>query len=222
MTQNQNRTDTQLKSSVIAELAWTPSVNETHIGVAVADGVVTLSGQADSYPEKILAERAALRVRGVNAVAEEITVRNTFGAVSDTTLASEAMKALAQAIDVPVDSVQVTVHNHVVHLAGTVSWQFQRVAAGRAVRYLKGVSNVSNSVIVKPIASAMGVHAAIDAALVRNAEFEGKNITVTSDDAGTVTLSGKVHSWAERRQTEQTAWSAPGVTAVKNHLQINH
>jgi osmotically-inducible protein OsmY len=219
MTQTQIRSDRQLKDAVIEELRWTPSVNEVHIGVAVDHGAVTLSGEVGSYPETHHAERAALRVRGVSAVAEELTVRSTLGVISDADLAREASEALDRSIDVPSDTVKVVVQDRFVTLSGSATWQYQREAAHRAVRYLKGVVGVLNSITIEPTASTAGVKDSINAALVRTARLEGKDITVTAD-AGEVTLGGTVHSDYERRQASAAAWSAPGVTGVTNHLAV--
>ena len=220
MTQTSRRPDAELKGAVVEELRATPSVNSTHIGVAVTDGAVTLSGEVESYPEKALAEKAAQRVRGVTAIAEEITVRSTWGALNDTDIAREASEALQRAVDVPA-TVTVTVHDHAVTLSGAVPWRYQRAAAARAVRHLKGVHNIVNTIAIRPTAVAADIKTAIGAALLRNAQIENEHITVTTDATGVVTLEGTVHSWAERRQAEHTAWSAPGVTEVTNHLRID-
>lgn len=222
MTQTEHRPDTELKNSIIEELRWTPSVNPTHIGVAVNHGAVTLSGEVDSYPEKLHAEKAALRVRGVTGIAQEMTVRSSFGAVNDTDIAHQAGEAIDRAVDVPKDSVKVAVHDHVVTLTGTVPWHYQRESASRAVRYLKGVHDVFNTVTIKPTASAAGIKTAIGEAMLRSAVLDAKHTTVTTDAAGTVTLNGTVQSWAERHQAEQVAWAAPGVSAVINKLQIKN
>jgi osmotically-inducible protein OsmY len=219
MTQTQTRSDSQLKDAVVDELKWTPSVNDTHIGVAVDHGAVTLSGEVDSYPEKHNAENAAMRVRGVSAVAEALTVRSAWGAVSDADVAREASEALDRAIDVPDNTVKVVVHDHFVTLTGSTAWQYQREAAHRAVRYLKGVVGVMNSITIKPTVSTASLKGAISAALVRSARSEGKDITVTAD-SGDVTLEGTVHSPYERRQASAAAWSAPGVTGVRNRLVV--
>jgi len=219
MTITEHPTDATLKAAVVDELEWTPSIDSAHIGVSVEDGTVTLTGEVDSYPEKYLAEKAALRVRGVTSVAEEVQVRNTWGNLSDTEVAKEATAALDRAIDVPADSVQAVVHDHFVTLSGPVNWHYQREAAERAVRYLKGVSGLRNTITIKPKVSATGLKTTITAALVRSAQLEGKSITVTADNS-VVTLTGKVHTWAERHQADTTAWSAPGVTSVKNHLIV--
>ncbi|UZJ26449.1 BON domain-containing protein [Rhodococcus antarcticus] len=213
--------DAELKSAVLAELSWIPSVSSTHIGVAVADGAVTLSGEVDSFPEKLLAGKAVARVRGVQAIAQEITVRSRWGAANDTDIAREAGEAVHRAVDVP-DTVHVAVRSHVVTLSGTVAWQHEREAAGRAVRYVRGVSGVLNTITLRPTATATGIKAAIGAALVRSAQLEGKHITVTEDADGVVTLEGTVRSWAERRAAEHASWSAPGVTGVLDHLRIEY
>jgi osmotically-inducible protein OsmY len=220
--QPEHRSDAELQKAVIDELTWTPSVDSTHIGVSVNRGGVTLSGEVESYPEKLLAEKAALRVRGVTAIAEQITVRTNWGAPNDTDIARDATHALEHAIDVPPDLVKVAVHEHVISLSGAVPWQFQREAAGRAVRYLKGVTGVSNNVTIRPSVSAVGIKTAISAAFVRSAQLDGKRTTVSADEAGAVTLDGQVQSWAERRHAEHAAWAAPGVTAVINHLSIGY
>ncbi len=213
--------DAELKNAVLAELSWIPSVSSTHIGVGVADGAVTLSGEVDSFPEKLLAGKAAARVRGVRAVAQEITVRSGWGAANDTDIAREAGEAVHRAVDVP-ETVHVAVRNHVVTLSGTATWNHEREAAGRAVRYLKGVTGVLNTIELRPTAAAAGVKAAIGAALVRSSQLEGKHITVTEDADGVVTLEGTVRSWAERRAAEHASWSAPGVTGVLDHLRIEY
>lgn len=223
MTLIPHKTDAQLKTAVADELEWTPSVNATHIGVAVIHGVVTLSGEVESYPEKRNAEKAAQRVHGVTAIADEVTVRPAWGRVNDTDIAREAGEALERAVDVPDGSVKAVVHEHVISLTGNVAWQYQREAAGRAVLYLRGVRDVSNRVTVKPVkplASPDGIKNSINAALVRNAQLEGKHTKVTADAHGGVTLEGTVHSWSEYRQADRLAWSAPGVTAVTNHIHV--
>lgn len=222
MTQPVHKTDTELKVAVTAELAWTPGVNGTHIGVAVNDGAVTLSGEVDTYPEKRLAEHAAVRVYGVTAVAEEITVRSTWLGVNDTDLAREASEALERSVVVPYGTVTAAVHGHRITLSGQVPWHFQREAAEMAVRYLKGVTEVLNGVTIRPTASPAGIKDAITAALVRSAKFEGRHTTVTAGPDGAVALDGTVHSWSERRDAEDAAWSAPGVTNVTNRLRIQY
>lgn len=222
MTTTEIRTDAQLKTAVDDELEWTPDVTATHIGVGVTKGAVTLSGEVLSYPERHRAVKAAQRVRGVTAVADHITVSTSWAALNDTDIAREAGDAIERAVDVPSGSVKADVTDHVVNLTGEVAWNYQRESAHRAVRYLRGVKDVHNLISVKPTVSAVGLKSSIDAALLRSSILETKSTKVTADAGGKVTLEGHVHSWSERTQAEQLAWSAPGVTGVTNHIHIDY
>jgi osmotically-inducible protein OsmY len=219
MTITERPSDGALKAAVAEELKWMPSINSANIHVSVEYGLVTLSGEVDNYPDKFLAEKAALRVHGVSGVFGEIQVRENWSVLSDSEIAAEASAALDKAIDIPPGSVQVAVHDHVVTLSGAVNWHFQRQSAERAVRYLKGVTDLRNTVTIKPQLSAAGLKTKITTALVRNAQLEEKGIAVTADDS-VVTLTGKVRTCAERHQADMTAWSAPGVTSVTNQLVV--
>jgi osmotically-inducible protein OsmY len=220
MTQTRHRTDHELRTAVVDELNWTPNVDVTRIGVSVNDGAVTLSGEVDSYPEKGNAEKAAFRVRGVSAVAEEIVVRSAVGGMNDTDIAREAGEALDRAVDIPRDAVKASVRDHIITLSGAVCWQFQRRAAERAVRYLRGVDAVRNEITIDPERAASDLKKSISSALVRNAQLDSNTIEVVIGEGGAVSLIGRVQSAAEGRQAEHTAWSAPGVTSVMNSLII--
>jgi osmotically-inducible protein OsmY len=187
--------------------------------VTVTNGAVTLFGEVDSYPEKRLAEKAVERVRGVSAIAEDITVRSTWAAVTDTDIARETGEALRRSVDVP-DSIQVSVHDGVLTLSGVVTWQFERAAAGRAVQYAKGVGVINNEITIRPGVIAEDLKFAISAALLRNAEVDGARVAVVTANDGSATLTGVVASWSERRQAERVTWSAPGVTRVANRLTV--
>lgn len=221
MTKSPHRSDSELKRAVIDELKWTPEVNSAHIGVSVNDGAVTLSGEVDSFPEKRLAAMVVERVHGVTAIAQEITVNDTWNGITDTDIARKAGQAVEHAVDIP-DTVKVTVHNRIITLTGTVPWHFQHQAAERTVHHIKGVKEVRNNIAIRPTASPVDIKAGITAALVRNAQLEGRKITVETDAAGVVTLEGTIGSWAERRQAERSAWAAPGVTGVVDHLRISY
>ncbi len=216
-----HRSDADLRTAVTEELRYTPNINSTHIGVSVNDGSVSLTGQVDSYPELLLATKAAQRVRGVTALAQDMTVHDAATQTSDTDIAHQAGQALDRAVDVP-DTVKARVRDQHITLTGTVAWHHERESASRSVRYLKGVKGVRNEVTINPSADAPAIKTAICAALVRNAQSEGKHIAVTTDGAGTVTLTGTVGSWAERRQAEHVAWAAPGVTDLIEHLRIEY
>ena len=219
MTTTEHPTGVSLKAAVVDELKWIPSINSAHIGVSVEYGTVTLSGEVDSYPENFVAEKTALRVHGVSGVAGEIRVRSHWGVLSDSDIEAEASAALDRAIDVPSGSVHLVVEDHVVILSGSVDWHFQSQAAERAVRYLKGVTGLRNTVTINPRVEAAGLKTTITAALVRNAQLKGKGIAVTADHSA-VTLTGKVKTCAESHQADMTAWSAPGVTSVTNNLIV--
>jgi osmotically-inducible protein OsmY len=213
-------TDLELKKKVEDELNWEPSVNAAEIGVAVKSGIVTLSGNISSYWQKFSAERAAARVSGVKAVVNELEVRlPTSSERTDEDIARAAVNHLNWAVSVPADRIKVTVSKGWISLAGTVEWNYQRVAAENAVRHLIGVKGVSNLIEVKPQVSKGEVKAAIEAALKRSAELDASRITVETD-GDRVILRGTVRSWAERNEAERAAWKAPGVRMVDNRITV--
>ena len=215
------RTDHELLSDVIAELEWQPSLRNEEIGVAVKDGVVTLSGTVSNYARKFQAEKAAEKVHGVKAVALDLAVKlgNPF-IRTDTDIAHAAIQALKWDIDVPDEKIQLRVEDGRVLLEGEVEWHYQRAAAERAIRYLYGVKSVSNLISVKPVkVSATDVTKKIKEAFKRSADVDSSRIKVESLN-GTVVLKGSVRSWAERRDAENAAWAAPGVMQVDDRLLV--
>jgi osmotically-inducible protein OsmY len=212
------KSDAQLKADVSQELEWDPSIDASQVGVTAKDGVVTLSGHLRTYAEKLAAERAAMRVAGVKAVAVELDVQLAPGHVySDTEIAQAIETALKWQAFVPTDRIKVKVERGWVTLSGEVDWDFQRVAAGKVVRPLRGVVGLDNRVTIKPQANPGNISQHIRQALARHAEREARDIVVTVNGS-TVTLTGRVDSWAERNVARGAAWSAPGVTAVINDL----
>ena len=215
------RTDHELLSDVIAELEWQPSLRNEEIGVAVKDGVVTLSGTLSNYARKFQAEKAAEKVHGVRAVALDLAVKlgNPF-IRTDTDIAHAGIQALKWDIDVPDDRIQLRVEDGRVLLEGEVEWHYQRAAAEHAIRYLYGVKSVSNLINVKPVkVSATDVTKKIKEAFKRSADVDSSRIKVESLN-GTVVLKGSVRSWAERRDAENAAWAAPGVMQVDDRLLV--
>ncbi len=215
------KSDSQLQQDVLAELRWDPSISEEEIGVAVKEGVVTLTGFVGSYAQKYAADRVARSVSGVRAVAEDLKIRLPGDSTrSDTDLAHAAVNALKWDIRVPNDKIKATVENGWIDLRGDVEWQFQKSAAETAVRNLTGVKGVANMIVVKPKkVSAYEVSNKIKDSLRRNAELEADRITVEAKD-GTVVLRGTVRSFAEREEAEGAAWRAPGVTKVEDGLTV--
>jgi osmotically-inducible protein OsmY len=216
------KTDSQLQRDVIDELKWDPTVGAAEIGVASKDGVITLSGQVDSYAKKYAAERAAERVAGVKAIAEDLKVKvpSSFQR-SDTDIAHAVVSALSWDIEVPDDRIKSKVENGWIWLEGDVEWQYQKTAAERAVRYLTGVHGVTNLITVKPKrVSPFEVGNKIKDALRRSPEMDANRITVQAA-GGEVTLKGTVRSFAERVDAERAAWAAPGVTKVRDEILIS-
>ena len=214
-------TDTQLQQRGGAALQWEPSIRDNDVAVAVRGGVVTLGGFVDSYAEKFKAVEVTERTAGVKAVADALAVKVPTGSErSDTEIAHEVVRAFRWNVQVPHDRVRAKVEHGWVTLDGEVDWYYQSMAAERAVRYLTGVRGVSNLLrITPPTVSPLEVSQNIRDALRRNAELDADRITVEAHD-GRVTLRGTVRSFAERRDAEHAAWSAPGVRLVDDHITI--
>ncbi len=214
------KTDSDLKKDVLSELSWDPLVPEARIGVAVYDGVVTLSGHLDTYSEKVAAKRAVERVAGVKAIALELEVVPVgIHQRSDTEIASAVEHVLGWNTSIPQDRVKASVEKGWVTLSGELDWNFQRRAVERMVRPLKGVLGITDNIRLKTLPISVNLSARIQDALTRQAMREARRIDIAVDGS-VVTLSGRVHSWAERNAAEGVTWSAPGVSRVVNELVI--
>lgn len=214
------RSESDLKRDVENELTWEPSVNEAHIGVTVKDGVVTLTGHVPCYAEKYGAEKAAKRIYGVKAIANELDVRLPGCArCTDEEIAQACVSALKFNHAVPGEKVKVMVNDGWVTLEGEVQWRYQKDAAESAVRFLTGVTGVSNGIVVKPQVSPSEVKDKIEAAFKRNAEIDARRVSVEARGSKII-LHGRVRSWAESDEAYQAAWAAPGVTEVDNRLTV--
>jgi osmotically-inducible protein OsmY len=212
------RSDSAIRDDVQFELKWDPKVTSSDIGVAVKDGVVTLTGYVSSYWEKDAAEKVVKRIYGVRALANDLQVKLSFSR-TDPEIARDAVHELESHVGIPTDKIKATVKNGWVTLEGTVDWQYQKTLADSAVKKLKGVVGVTNNIQVKPNVSPTDVKTKIEEALRRSAELDARRITVEVDGS-TIILRGSVSSWAEKQEAERTAWSAPGVTRVENHIYI--
>ena len=214
------KTDADLKRDATAELAWDPAVKSTAIGVAVKDGVVTLSGHLDTFADKHAAALALRRVAGVKAIALELDVKLAPDHKrSDTDIAAVAEAALKWNTLVPQGKILLTVDDGWITLQGEVEWDYQRHSAAKAMRPLMGVVGISNEVTLSARPKAANLSHKIEEALTRQASREGKRIQVDVDGT-TVKLSGTVHSWQERDAAQGVAWSAPGVHVVINELRV--
>ncbi|MEO8064070.1 MAG: BON domain-containing protein [Pseudomonadota bacterium] len=214
------KADSQVQQDVMAELKWEPAVHAAQIGVEVKDGVVTLTGEVSNYYEKLSAERAAQRVSGVKALAVEIKVRlGEFGKRRDADIAQSAKNVLSWNSSMPTDAVKVMVEDGWLTLSGDVEWQFQKLDAADSVRHLLGVIGVSNQINIKPALSATVVKSDIEAALKRSATLDAETIMVAVNGSD-VTLSGNVHSWAERDLATNSAWNSSGVRKVIDNMHL--
>jgi osmotically-inducible protein OsmY len=218
----ETRTDEQIQRDVLNELKWDARLQPNEIGVIVKDGVVTLTGWVDSFVKKWSAEQAAEHVRGVRAVANDIEVRLPGWAErTDADIAAAVARALEWDAVLPPGAVAASVSNGWVTLRGEVEWEYQRREAERQVRRLTGVRGVTNLITVRPRSktSPEELQRKIQEALMRAAEVDAKQIEIDVQ-GDTVVLKGTVRSWLEREEAERAAWSAPGVTTVKNRIVV--
>jgi osmotically-inducible protein OsmY len=186
----------------------------------VEAGVVTLLGNVLSYGEKMTAERTALRVYGVKAVANELAVHLPHEFVrTDADIAQAVVSALNWNTVVPKNHVGVAVSNGWITLTGTVNWHYQKNAAVRTIRDLMGVKGVTDNIVVRPEVNTVDVRDTIEAAFKRSAEVDARRISVVAKD-GKVILAGNVRCWAERDEAERAAWAAPGVKQVDDRISV--
>jgi osmotically-inducible protein OsmY len=214
------KTDSQLQHDVMDELQWEPRVDHANIGVAATDGVITLSGFVGSYTEKLAAEQAARRVKGVRGLAEEIEVRLPNQAkTADPEIARRIADMFQWSALIPKDKIGIKVEHGWVTLTGTVDRYFQRKSAGDLVSRITGVKGVSNQIVIREVPSPVDVKDRIMAAFRRHADLDASTITVAAE-GHTVKLGGKVHAWYERKIAEQAAWSAPGVSRIEDNIVV--
>lgn len=214
------KTDSQLQRDVLDELKWEPRVDHSQIGVTARDGVVTLTGFVADYAQKVAAERAAKRVHGVKAIAEEIEVRFASDPkTSDAEIAARILDIFAWDVTVPDDKLKVKVEHGWVTLTGVVDWHYQRVAAVKAASRITGVKGVSDLITIRLRPSGADVKERIMAAFKRSSTLDASSINVTVA-GNTVKLSGRVQGWNERKVAENAAWSAPGVAKVEDEIVL--
>jgi len=212
--------DTQVRDSVEAELDWDARVDSRKIGVAVKDGIVTLTGHVGSYAQRRAAEEATQSVAGVKAVANDVTIDMPFdGKRTDAEIAQAVIDALAMNVSVPADTIKIAVHDGWITLEGQVPTWYQKSVAEDALTHMRGVTGISNHITVRPQPTVRDVERKITAALHRRAQLDANNIRVSAKD-GTVTLDGEVDSWSERSEAEFAAWQAPGVAKVVDNLAV--
>lgn len=214
--------DTEIRTDVQNELQWDPSVEHQGIGVTVQSGVVTLFGEVPHYVDKYAADKAAKRVIGVRAIANDISVNIPLpGQRSDTDIATAAANAMKWNASLGQCNIDIVVSNGCVTLSGHVIYGYQVNVAETAVRYLLGVTGVVNNLTIKTSVKMTDVKAKIEAAFQRQARFDAKDIDIKLDDSK-VTLKGFVASWREKDEAARAAWAAPGVVHVENQLLVTY
>jgi osmotically-inducible protein OsmY len=215
-----SKTDKDIQERVEKELEWSRQVDDAaNIGVAVDEGVVALSGEVTTYAQKVAAAKAALRTRGVTAVANDIVVRYAGRKATDQEIAEAVRNVLKWNVSIPKDSLKIEVRDGVVTLDGVVSWDYQRRSAKRAVEDMPNVVGVFSRISLKPRASAANTESMVKRAILRNASLDANTITV-SVVGNKVILHGEVGSYAEKKQAGIAAWSSPHVTDVDNKITI--
>ena len=215
------RSDQEIERDVKEELQWDPDLDSTDIAVSVKKGVVTLAGFVKSYSDKYEAEAAAKRVSGVSAVANDLEVRlPSIDQRPDPEIARDAVDAVKIQLPISSENIQVVVKSGWVTLEGAVEWQYQRQTAEKAVRRVKGVKGVTNSIVVKPHLEPTEIKKQIQEAFRRSAEVDANRIQVETHGSEVI-LKGSVRSWIEREEAERAAWAAPGVTKVDDRLVVS-
>jgi osmotically-inducible protein OsmY len=212
------KSDIQIQKDVMEELRWEPFLDSAEIGVAVKNGVVTLSGEVDSYSKKLAAENAAKKVAGVKAIAEDIQI-TVYPRLTktDREIADTVLNALKWNTAVQEEKVKIKVEDGHVKLEGEVEWEYQRASAKSTIDNLTGVRSVTNLITVKPKIKTTDIQQKINAAFHRSATIDANKITVEVDGSKVI-LRGTVRSFAEKRDAEIAAWSAPGVISVDSRI----
>jgi osmotically-inducible protein OsmY len=214
------KTDMQIQKDVMEELRWEPLLDSTDIGVAVKNGIVTLSGLVKNYFSKLAAEKAARRVSGVKAVAEDIQVGiSPEFKRTDAEIAESILNALKWHSAIQEEKVKIKVEEGHVKLEGDVEWDYQRTSARNAIENIPGIRSVLNLITVKPRLSVTDLEKKIQSAFQRSATIDADNIIIEVM-GDSVTLRGKVRSMVEKEDAEAAVWNAPGVSHVDNKLEI--
>lgn len=215
------RANRDLRTRVLDELDWEPSLDSADIGVAVKEGIVTLTGHLPSYAQKRTAERTVLRLAGVKGVANDLDVRlPSEHRRSDAELARAVVEVLDHNVQVPADTVKVKVDDGWVTLEGVVNWDYQRRRAERATRFLRGVKGITNLLRVKERPTPGDLRQRIKRALERRIDEEAERVSV-SVEGDRVVLTGTVASWTDRDDIEDAVWAAPGISEVENNLTVS-
>ena len=216
------KSNEELQQDVQDAIKWEPLLNAAQIGVTAKDGIVSLTGNVDSYAKKLEAENAAKKVIGVKALVERIEVKfPSSWTKTNEEIADEVLVALKSNWSVPKEKVSVKVEDGWVTLDGELPWNYQREAAKDAVHYLKGVKGVFNNITIKSDSHDEIEKEDVIDAIARSLSIDDSDIDV-SVSGTTVTLSGTVNSWYQKEEAGRIAWNTPGIWHVKNELEIDY
>jgi osmotically-inducible protein OsmY len=215
------RSDSDIRRDVEDELRWDPEIDPTDIAVSVHKGVVTLAGFVRSYPERRLAEAAAKRVAGVVGVANDVEVRlPDIDQRPDPQIARDAIARIKNELPYAWENIRVVVKNARLTLEGDVEWNYQRERAEAAVRRVRGVERVTNSIEIRSRVAPTEIRRKIEEALRRAVGVDATRVTVETNGSEVI-LTGTVRSWAEREDAERAAWAAVGVAKVDNRIIVS-
>ena len=213
------KSDSELQQDVIDELKFEPAVDHSRIGVTAMDGIVSLNGFVPNYMQKAAAEKAARRVAGVKAIAEEIEVRFlTDPKTNDAEIAERILLMFEWDAGIP-EGLQVKVEKGWVTITGSVDSYYQKKSARKVAGKVPGVQGVTDLVEVRAHASAADVRDRIRQALRRSSLLDASAIEIEVT-GNKVKLGGKVRGWNERKAAERAALSAPGVSAVEDNIVL--
>lgn len=215
-----HRTDHDIQSAVQDELEWTPGLDAAALGVAAEHGAVSLSGKVTTYLQRRAASKAALRVRGVRALVDNIVVNSTSNYVqTESDLATAVQRVLESNSSIP-SAVKAELNGSIVTLIGEVEWDFERQNARHAVQAIAGIERLDNEITMRARPSDMHAAHQSTSALARNASLYDTEISVHVTGT-TAKLTGSVRTWAQRHTAETVAWSSPHMTHLDDEIVVN-
>ncbi len=212
------KNDIEIQKNVTEELKNIPLIHGNEIGVAVKNGIVTLSGIVDSYPKKIVIERSVKKVAGVKGIAE--VHLSEEHKKSDSEIAQIVLHTLHWHSAAPIDKISIFIEDGVVTIEGIVDWDYQRKHVSKIAGNILGVKSLINNLkVVSSSPIPVDVKTKIQNAFARNALINAANIKIEVDEHK-VALTGKVKNLQEYDEAERSVWNTPGITSIENGLEV--